>query len=61
MWKKMTPALFASLFLLTGLGARAQQNPETQTFRLNKVDVNGLQKISRSRQTNCERIVYFLN
>jgi hypothetical protein len=38
MWKKMTPALFASLFLLTGLGARAQQNPETQTFRLNKSD-----------------------
>src|SRR5215475_10361080 len=49
MWKKMTPALFASLFLLAGLMARAQQNPETQTFRLNKLDVNGLQKISREK------------
>jgi outer membrane protein insertion porin family len=49
MWRRIIPALFVSLFLLSGLGARAQQNPETQTFRLNKVDVNGLQKISREK------------
>jgi outer membrane protein assembly factor BamA len=49
MLKRMTLALFASLFLLTSFGARAQQNPETQTYRLNKVDVNGLQKISREK------------
>jgi outer membrane protein assembly factor BamA len=46
MWKRMTLALFASLVLLADLGARAQQNPEAQVYRLNKVDVNGLQKIS---------------
>lgn len=45
----MAPALFVSLFLLAGLGARAQQNPETHTFRLNKLDVNGLQKVSREK------------
>lgn len=44
MWKRMTLALFVALFLLTGLGARAQQNPEAQTYRLNKVDVNGLKR-----------------
>src|SRR5262245_60402869 len=49
MWKRMTLALFASLFLLTGLGVKAQQNPETLTYRLNKVDVNGLQKVSREK------------
>ena len=49
MWKRMAPALFVSLLLLAGFGARAQQNPETQTFRLNKLDVNGLQKISREK------------
>jgi outer membrane protein assembly factor BamA len=49
MQKRMTLALFASLFLLTGLGARAQQNPEAQAYRLNKVDINGLEKISREK------------
>ncbi|MBO0727162.1 MAG: hypothetical protein J2P52_16270 [Blastocatellia bacterium] len=49
MWKIMTLALFALLFLLTGLGARTQQNPEAQTYHLNKVDVNGLEKISHEK------------
>ncbi|HEU0177721.1 MAG TPA: POTRA domain-containing protein [Blastocatellia bacterium] len=49
MWKRLTLGLFVSLFLLTGLRVMAQQNPETQTYRLNKVDVNGLQKISREK------------
>ncbi|HKQ74628.1 MAG TPA: POTRA domain-containing protein [Blastocatellia bacterium] len=42
-------ALFVSLILLTGSGARAQQDPETQTFRLNKLDIIGLQKVSREK------------
>jgi outer membrane protein assembly factor BamA len=42
-------ALILSLFLLIGFGARAQQEPETQTFRLNKLDVIGLQKVSRDK------------
>src|SRR2546426_128563 len=47
MWKRMAPALFVS-FILVGADLRVcpGQNPETQTFRLNKVDVNGLQKVS---------------
>src|SRR5262245_509107 len=49
MWKRMTLALFTSLFLLTGPGVKAQQNPETLTYRLNKVEVNGLQKVSREK------------
>jgi outer membrane protein assembly factor BamA len=50
MWKRMALALFVSLFLV-GADQRVchGQNPETQTFRLNKVDVNGLQKISREK------------
>src|SRR5215475_2794662 len=42
-------ALFVSLFLVIASGARPQQEPETQTFRLNKLDVIGLQKISREK------------
>ncbi len=50
MWKRMAPALFVSLFLVgADLRVCPGQNPETQTFRLNKLDVNGLQKISREK------------
>jgi outer membrane protein insertion porin family len=50
MWKRMALALFVSLFLVgADLRVCAGQNPETQTFRLNKLDVNGLQKISREK------------
>ncbi|HKC85422.1 MAG TPA: hypothetical protein VKG02_05575 [Blastocatellia bacterium] len=50
MWRRITLALFVSLFLV-GADQRVcpGQNPETQTFRLNKLDVNGLQKISREK------------
>lgn len=42
-------AIFVSLLLLVGAQARAEQEPETQTFRLNRLNVNGLQKISREK------------
>jgi len=49
MRKRIMTALFVSLFLL-GADLRVPgQDPETQTFRLNKLDVNGLQKISREK------------
>ena len=42
-------ALFVSLLLAIGLSAKAQPDPETVTFRLNKIEVNGLQKVSREK------------
>src|SRR5215471_10516502 len=50
MWRRIIPALFVSLFLVAAdTQVCPGQNPETQTFRLNKLDVNGLQKISREK------------
>src|SRR5215475_4199005 len=50
MWRRIIPALFFSLFLVAAdTQVCPGQNPETQTFRLNKLDVNGLQKISREK------------
>jgi outer membrane protein assembly factor BamA len=49
MWKRMASSFFVALFLLTGTEASAQQEPETQTFHLNKIEVSGLQKVGREK------------
>jgi len=46
---RLMAALFISFLLLTGSRTGAAQEPDTQTFRLNKIDVNGLQKVSREK------------
>ena len=42
-------ALLVFLVLIVGFGAQAQQEPETQTYRLNKLDIVGLQQITREK------------
>src|SRR5262249_16717514 len=46
---RLLSALFVSILLLIGSQARAQQESNSQTYRLNKLDVNGLQKVSREK------------